>query len=45
VGGLVADPPPSSPKPLLWLALGAVAVLLVVYLLLGDAWGRWFPSG
>ena len=39
-----SQPPPSSPKQLLWLALGLAALVVALVLFLGDAWWHWFPD-
>ncbi len=45
------DAPPSPPPPasapakhLVWLILAVVAFAVLLFLVLGDAWGRYFPS-
>jgi hypothetical protein len=38
------DPRASSQKGLLVLAAVAAVVLLLAFLLFGDAWSRWFPE-
>jgi hypothetical protein len=38
------DPRASSQKGLLVLAAVAAAILVLAFLLFGDAWGRWFPQ-
>jgi hypothetical protein len=43
---LVDEPPPkSSKKELAWLALAVTLLLVGVFLAVGGAWFRWFPSG
>ena len=38
------QPPKSSKKELAWLALGVTLFLVIVFLFLGGAWFRWFPT-
>jgi hypothetical protein len=39
------QPSKSSKKELAWLALAVTLFLVGIFLLLGGAWFRWFPSG